>query len=372
VWPKVIALSLGLSVAASGQAPAAAELARKALAAREAGRLSESIELYRKALALRPVDPESWWYQGLNYYDLDRYVEAEEAFRNLVAQNPEHGGGLALLGLCEFQNRKYKTAFAHIVLGKEKGIPPGSELERVAHYHYVMLANKLGQFELASGLLADLTRRAPETPRLAEMAGLSALRMPLLPDEIAPADRERVLLAGQAAVLAWRKALPEALRQADRLLELYPRQPNAHYLKAYILLMMNSDEALEEFHKELEISPRHVQARLQIAYELRQRGEAQKGLPYALEAVKLAPEDFTALNICGRLLLDLDRVQEAIVHLERAVKLAPTSPEAHFHLAAAYGRVGRAAEAARHRKLFLEHEEARKRRLGETLPSAQR
>jgi tetratricopeptide (TPR) repeat protein len=318
------------------------------------------------------VDPESWWYQGLNYYDLDRYVEAEEAFRNLVAQNPEHGGGLALLGLCEFQNRKYQTAFAHIVLGKEKGIPPGSELDRVAHYHYVMLANKLGQFELASGLLADLARRAPETPRLHEMAGLSALRMPLLPGEIAPGDRERVLLAGQAAVLAWQKALPEALEHAERLLELYPKQPNAHYLKAFILLLMNSEQALEEFHKELEVSPRHVQARLQIAHELRQRGQADKGLPYALEAVKIAPEDFTARNICGRLLLDLDRVKEAIVHLERAVKLAPTSPEAHFHLAAAYGRAGRTAEAAKHRKLFIQHDEARKRRLGETLPPAQR
>jgi len=358
--------------AAAAPVSEAATLARRALAARERGRLSESIELYRKALSLRPVDPESWWYQGLNYYDLDRYVEAEDAFRNLVAQNPEHGGGLALLGLCEFQNRKFKAAFAHLVLGKEKGIPPGSELERVAHYHYVMLANKLGQFELASGLLADLARRAPDTPRLDEMAGLSALRLALLPSEIAPNDREKVLLAGHAAVRAWLKDLPEALRQAERLLELYPHQPNAHYFNGYVLLLQNSDQALEEFRKELGISPGHVQARLQIANELRQRGQPEAALPYAEAAVKLAPEEFAAHNILGRVLLDLGRVQEAVAHLEKAVKLAPTSPEGHFHLAAAYDRAGRTADAARHRRLFVELDRARRKRLGQTLPQPQK
>ena len=104
----------------------AADIAQQALAAREAGRLEESITLYRRVLAARPADPESWWYQGLNYYDLDRYVDAEDAFRKLTELNPKHGGAFALLGLCEFQNRKYKTAFAHLVLAKERGVPPAS------------------------------------------------------------------------------------------------------------------------------------------------------------------------------------------------------------------------------------------------------
>lgn len=349
-----------------------AEVARRALQARQSGRLEESIKLFRQALAVRPVDPESWWYQGLNFYDLDRYGEAEQAFEKLTRQDPGNGAAWAFLGLCEFRNRKYKDSFAHLVFAKRYGIQSGSELERVAHYHYVMLANKIGQFELASGLLAELTKTRPDAPMLEEMAGLSALRLSLLPTEIPPDKREQVLLAGRAAVLAWKLRRDDAIKEAAALLEKYPALPNAHYLMGYLLLLQHSDRALDEFRKELEISPNHIQARLQIAYEYMQRGQAEKGLPYAQEAVRLGPNDFTAHNICGRLLLDQNRLDEAIKHLETAVKLAPTSPEAHFHLSNAYSRSGRKELAEKHRKAFRALQKARQGQRAEGASDVQR
>ncbi len=350
---RVACLLVSLLIPLSAQTgPDAAALAKKALEARESGRLEESIRLYGQALAAGWSDPEALWYQGLNFYDLNRYGEAEEMFRRLVERAPTHAGAQALLGLCEFQAAKFRQAFTHLLEATKLGLPPGSELSRVARYHLVALTNKLGQFELASSLLADLVRTWPDMPDLTEMAGLSALRLPLLPAEIASADRERITLAGRAAVLAWRSKLDEALAAADELLEKYPAQPNAHYLRGYILLLKHSPEAVEEFRKELEISPRHVQARLQIAYEHLQRGDPAGGLRYAEEAVKLAPEDFTALDIYGRLLLQENRVEEAIQALEKAVKLAPESAQVHFHLASAYSRAGRKEDAARHTRAF--------------------
>ncbi|MCW5979974.1 MAG: tetratricopeptide repeat protein [Bryobacteraceae bacterium] len=358
MWLKFGSLLFSAILLSAAQPPPA-DLARKALAAREAGRLQESIDLYRKALSQRPLDPESWWYQGLNYFDLNRYAEAETAFARLVEQNPEHGGGLTVLGLCEFRSGKYETAFAHIVLGRQKGIPAGSELEKVAHRHYLMLANKIGQFELASDLLADMARDGSSEPILVELAGLSALRLSLLPAEAPATEKEKILLAGRAAVDAWANRLDDALKAVNTLAALYPRQPNVHYLRGYVLSLRQSDEAMAEFRKELEISPKHVQARLRIAYEYLQRGEAEAGLPYAKEAAALAPEDFSAQTVYGRLLLDANRLKEAVLHLEKAVKLAPTNPDAHFQLATAYGRSGRDGDAARHRKIFLDLNRAR-------------
>ncbi len=343
---------------AAGTGTDAAALANKALEARESGRLEDSIDLYRRAFRAGLSDPEAFWYQGLNFYDLDRYGEAEEMFRRLVERAPQHAGAQALLGLCEFRGGKYREAFTHLLEATKLGLPPGTELSRVARYHLVALTNKLGQFELASSLLAELVRTWPDMPDLREMAGLSALRLPLLPKEIAAADRERVELAGRAAVLAWRSKPDEALAVADELLEKYPAQPNAHYLKGYILLLKHSPQAAEEFRKELEISPNHVPARLQIAYERLQRGDAAGGLPYARRAVELAPNDFTAWDIYGRLLLGANRVEEAIRALEKAVKLAPESAEVHFHLATAYSRAGRKEDAARHTRAFRELKKA--------------
>ncbi len=343
----------------AAESPSFPDLMKQALAAREAHRLEESVALYSKALTLRPTEPEAWWYQGLNYYDLDRYQECAGAFGKLVTYDKSNGGGFALLGLCEFGTKRYENAFAHIVKGKVLGIPAGSELDRVAQHHYVQLLNKLGQFEAAAGPLTDLAVSRPNTPGLIEMAGINALRLPLLPPEIPDDKKEPVQLAGRAAVAAWQRKPAEAKKQADTLLERYPKLPNAHYLRGWLHLMSQAPEAIAEFRKELEVSPNHVQARLQVANEYLNRGEPDQGLPWAREAVKIAPRDFTAHVILGRLLLKLDSVPEATSTLETAVELAPTSPDAHFQLAAAYNRAGRKEDADRERKLFTELSTAR-------------
>jgi tetratricopeptide (TPR) repeat protein len=307
------------------------------------------------AAAVAQVDPaESLWRQGLEHYQADRWVEAEEAFRKFVVLNSKHGGGYAYLALCEFQNKKYETAFAHVVLAKQHGLVPGSDLNRVAHLHYLMLANRIGEFELAGALAAELVNARQDTPIVEAIAGLSALRMALVPSEIPRAERDRVALAGRAAVLAWRKRVPEAIETANTLVAKYPKLPNAHYLRAYLLTLSESDAALDEFKKELEISPRHVQARLQIANLYFQRGEAGQGERFAREAVALAPRDAAARAMYGRLLLDQDRLAEAIGQLEQAVQFAPSNADAHYHLANAYTRAGRASDAERHRRRFTE------------------
>lgn len=340
-------------------------LARQALQAREQGDTVRSIALYQRFLAVHPDDPEAWWYQALNYYDLDWYVEAEQAFRRVVELNPRHGGALVFLGLCEFRNRKYRDALAHIVLGQRLGIPEGSELERVAYLHYLILLNKLGQFELASSVLAEAVHTRPDTPMLLQLAGLSTLRLPLLPFEIPDDLLHPVALAGEATILAWKRDLPAAEAKAKQLLAAYPGLANAYYLLGYIYSLQHSELALQAFLNELRVSPNHVQARLQIALLYLQQGEPAKALPYARQAVVIAPNDFAARDIYGRVLLELDQVSEAVVQLEKAVELAPTSPEAHFHLAGAYMRAGDPEKAARHRELFVQ---LRQRRAHEPAP----
>jgi tetratricopeptide (TPR) repeat protein len=353
-----------LAAAAWAQAPGRIERPsplEQGKKAREAGKLEESTRLLRGVVAKTPGAGEAWWYLGLNGYDRDEFGLCAEAFGKVFALDAKNGGAAAFLGLCEFRLGQYETAFSHLVMARRAGLIPGSELEKVAHHHYLLLLNQIGQFEMASSLLAEAARATPEMPFLKEMCGLASLRIAKTPMAIQPDEREAVDLAGRAAMLAFQRRVGEAKPLAEDLLAKYPNRANVNYLRGYLALLEASPESLTYFERELAIAPGHVQARLQIAYEYLRRGESAKGLPYAAAAAKLAPEDFTARNIYGRLLLDAEKADEAAQELEMAVKLAPTSPEAHFSLASAYNRLGRKVEAQRHRDIFSQLEKERKK-----------
>jgi tetratricopeptide (TPR) repeat protein len=298
-------------------------------------------------LAGAAPDAETWWHRGVKSFEQGRFAEAEQSFLNVTRLNPKHGGAYALLALSEVRLKKYETAFAHLVLARKHGLIPGTDLERMAEEHYLMLANRIGRFEFANGLAALHVKTRGASPIAEQVAGLSALRMRLLPSEVPEADRAKVTAAGRSLVLAWQGRLAEAKEQAGSL----GHVPNAHYLMGYLLTLENSDAALEEFKKELEVSPKHVQARLRIAEGYLHRGEAAKGLPYVEHATRLAPGDFSARLLHGRVLVELNRLADGIRHLEKAAAIAPQAPEVHLHLANALSRAGREAEAEKHRKM---------------------
>lgn len=331
---------------------AAADPMEDASKARAEGRLDDAIALYQKALQSKPDSGEAWWYLGLCLYDRERYSEAEAAFAQLTRIHPDRGAGWAMRGLCQYRTRQYTPALDSLRRAHALGLPPSEELMKVARYHLAVLLNHAGEHEIATGLLMSFVAQNAVTPLVKQAAGQAALRIGSIPDELPSGDRDAVRLAGEAAVLAWQKRVAAARKPAGELIERFPTRPNVHYLMGYLLLLENRPESIAWFEKELAVSPAHVPARLQIAYEHLRRGEAAKGLPFAERAVKLAPDNFLARDIAGRLYLDLGRIPDSIRELETAVRLAPNSAEAHLHLATAYNRAGRKQDAARHRAIF--------------------
>jgi predicted Zn-dependent protease len=118
------------------------------------------------------------------------------------------------------------------------------------------------------------------------------------------------------------------------------------------MLSQDSDAALKQFKLELEISPQHYPAMVQMAFEYLKRDQYNDALPLAEKAVQLAPKLYAARNVLGRVLLELGQIDKAIAQLEEGVRIAPSSPEMHFALARAYTRAGRKEDAARERETF--------------------
>jgi tetratricopeptide (TPR) repeat protein len=337
-----------------GSAPpvSADSLGADAAKAREAGHLEEALALYRKALADRDDWDEGRWYIATLLYELDRYAEAKDAFAEVLKREPTHAGALGLRGLCEFELRDYERALGDLLEATRLGVSRSPGIATVVRYHTAILLTRFGEFEVANQMLVELAAEASETPQLLEAFGINVLRMPVLPGELPPDARERVGLAGRAGYSMAARRIEAARTALDELISRYPRSPHAHYARGVFLLTENPDRALEDFRREIEISPSHVPARLQIVFELIKRGEPANARAAAADAATLAPEHFATRLALGQVLLELNEIEAAIPELEKAVSLAPGSPQTHFVLARAYGRAGRTADAERERAEF--------------------
>lgn len=109
--------------------------------------------------------------------------------------------------------------------------------------------------------------------------------------------------------------------------------------------------------REIEIQPDAVLPRLEIALGLYPNYEG--ALPYAEEAVKLAPRMAAAHHVLGQVRLGMGDVSHAVVETEEAVRLAPESSEMRFALVRAYHLAGRKEDADRERAVFLQLEAQR-------------
>ena len=338
--------------------------------ARLAERFEDAVSLYGEALKLRPKWAEGWWYVGAIFYQKDLYPQARDAFMNLAALEPTRGPAWAMLGLCQFQTGEFDKSVMSLQRARAQGVNDDTELASVVRYHTVLLYIRFELFESAYDVLGEFMRVGNDTPKIIEAFGLTLLRMPYLPKEIPAAQREKILIAGRAGYSMSARRQEPARAAFDMLLSRYPNDPNVHYPFGVFMLSQDADIALKEFKRELEISPSHFPAMVQMAFEYLKRDQYNDALPLAEKAVQLAPKLFAARNVLGRVLLELGQVDRAIKELEEGVRLAPSSPEMHFALARAYTRAGRKQEAAREREAFkkLQDEFNQKRQLDKSGP----
>jgi Tfp pilus assembly protein PilF len=182
--------------------------------------------------------------------------------------------------------------------------------------------------------------------------GIATLRIPMLPEELPGVRREQVMLAGRAAYFQSAR-LPTAAQKAyEELVNRYPELPNVHYAYGVFLVGEHPDDAIAQFKTELEVSPRHPWAKLQIAFEYLRRSDWEAARPWAEQAVAEAPDLFIAHRALGQVLLETGDLEGAIRELEAGVKQAPDSAAMRFALARAYRRAGRVADAEREQAEF--------------------
>ncbi len=336
------------------------DLARRAEAARQAGRLDEAVSLYRQGLAVRPKWPEGLWALGTIAYDRDQFAECRDAFRRLVALEPKMAPAWALRGLCEFHLGAYAASRGHLEKGLALRMPPSEGLTRVALYHHALLLVRETKFDLAIAPLSSILQFQAPTAQIEAACGLVLLRRPLLPQAVPAAQGELVKEAGQAYCAHLARHPELAVKRFEALVAKHPRERYLHYGYGLALAQQGSPGATEQFRREIELFPDDVLARVELGFALLARGQEQEAVPPAEEAVRLAPGLFAAHFVLGRALVGTGRLDRGVGELETAATLAPQIPEIQLALARAYALAGRKGDAERANARFRSLEAARR------------
>jgi tetratricopeptide (TPR) repeat protein len=323
--------------------------------AREGGRFEEAISLYRKAVAMRPNWVDGWWFLATLLYDSDQYAEAARAFKQTSALQPKVGAPWVMLGLCEFRLADYDNSYKHIRQGRQLGIRDNPELSRVMRYHEGMLLLLKGEFETAQNVFGTLSYENMNHEDLIIAHGLASLRLAMIPAQVKPdyRDRDMIRRVGFAEHHVAQANMGDAQTEFERVVADYPKAPGVEYAYGrYLLTQRNDEGAIGAFQREIENSPNHALARLQIAYIKLRNKEADAGLPLAREAVKLHPRLPLGHYVLGRLLFEIGDNGKAIEELEHARRLAPNEARIYFALSRAYAKAGRKVEAEQARETF--------------------
>lgn len=341
------------------------ELAASAQAAMEANQIPQAIALFEKATALQPTWSEGWWYLGTMAFDSGQLNKAHDAFLHFVSvEHKQPGPGYGMLGLTEFERKDYRNALAALERGRVLGLSNNAAFVHRVLYVDGILNNLFGQPEIAlvrltlvANQIAAANPKAPEDAVLSDndlldALGLAALRVPKLPSAISAQQASLIRKAGHAqAFIALQDRVP-AGKEIKQLVAQYPSQPGVHYMYGVYLLKEDPASAIEQFRREIAVSPRIAAARIQLALEFLRSSDYKQGLKYAQEAVTLAPDNFVAHVACGELWLGIGNTDRALGELQTAVRLSPGSPDAHFALSRAFSAAGKSREATQQRAEF--------------------
>lgn len=323
------------------------QLLQSAERAREENRNDEAIQLFRRALVDKPDSEEALWYLGSMLYEKEQFTEACEVLRSFLALRSDAGPGWALLGLSEFQLREYPRALQHLQRAMTAGIGDRKDLMQSVFYDVAILLTRLERYDDSLDMLQRMLASGAPDRTLVEPAGLAGLRLPYLPAEIPPDQRELVTLAGKAVIALQMQRQEEENTDFERLVTTYPDQPGVHFLRGASLAELHPNEAIAEFERELAISPSHAVARVRLAQQLVTAGEYDRALTLAQQAIQLDPKRASPHMMAGEALIAKGDTADGINELEIARRDDPSIGRVHWDLLRAYAASGRKDDASK-------------------------
>lgn len=323
--------------------------------------------------------------RGHSLFAAGALIEAELAYRAVLAAEPHHALAMHQLGLLALQSQRIDEGIAlleratanapleagfHGNLGEayrlggrlteaERSLRQALALRPDLPQAHAMLASVLeSQGRLSEA--ADCLRLAADANSQSADAWFDLGRvLHRLNDQDATKSAYRAALALDAGHLPARINLGTLAKQRGQLdaarehflaaLQVSPNDPSARTKLGQVYeLQQLPDEALAAYRAAIAADARHVQSRLQLARLLESQGHWQAALTECQQLLQVDPHNARAHLLSGLLYNQLGQPDEAIAACSRALDLEPTLSVAHGNLGIAWHARGRADEALSH------------------------
>jgi tetratricopeptide (TPR) repeat protein len=317
--PDEATAALRQSAPAPSQNSVAESLKSKALDEGEAGKVDDAIRDYKQALEIDPSWKEGWWNLGVLQYSANHFADAKMIFKRVVQFAPDLGNPWALLGLSEYETKDYANSLTHLERAQSLGIRDDPEIERVAVYHLGLLLVQSSAFERASVILLSQPGSGANSPQLSFAVGMATLRIPLFPNEVDPSQEALVQATGDAVIDSSQK-----LTRLVALLKNYPDVPYLHYGYGMALADAGKNsEALLAFQEESAISPASHLPWIASSRIALRTGDMNSASQFAQKAVGLAPQSPEAHETLAKI-LDAQGKEQASAEHQSAARLPDT------------------------------------------------
>lgn len=306
------------------------------------GRPAGAAEQYEKLANLAPESSSAWFGLGRSYESL-----SVRSFDDLQKAAPESVYWLALVAETRLRELQLSSAF----------------------YLYRRALEKMPTMRGLHAQVAEVYRRTghPDWASLEEEKEQRLAGPDCHTQTLECQFREgqfRVLLASARSMNTpesyyWRsRAYNELALQAFARLGQLPPSPEQHELKARIYTgQKRYADAAQEWREALKLSPLDNQIQKQLAISLKFSQDYATALPLLQGLLHGQPTSAELNYLTGETLLDLQRAEEAIPLLLRAVDRDPKLIAAHKALARAYLATGKAGDAIPHLKAALAADE---------------
>jgi tetratricopeptide (TPR) repeat protein len=320
----------------------------QALALEQQGQTAEAEQAWKAILAGNPHNAEALAHIGLMESRQEHYADAVRFYRRALAINPALPGLQMNLGLALFKDNQFREAILPFAaeLRKHPGDQRLTILLGMAHYG-------MGDYAGAVPYLKTATGSDPQNLNLRLTLAQSCLWSKkfqcVLDDykEILAINADSAaahMMAGEA--LDGLNRTDDAISEFEAAAKASPKEPNVHFGLGYLLWKQRRyEDAMREFHLELENDPSHVQAMAYLGDTEIKLGDNAAAYAALEQAVKSPGAERIAWLDMGILQAGDHQNEEAIADFRRAIEMDPSEVDAHWRLARLYQTLGKKDEA---------------------------
>jgi protein O-GlcNAc transferase len=247
------------------------------------------------------------------HHQAGRLREAENTYRQVLQQQPDHARALFMLGALAHQSGDIPAARDWLA----KALPADPSFSET---HFLL------------GLIHQQQRQLD--------SAISSYRKAI---SLQPNHVKAINNLGRALLDAGQ--LAEGLNLLKQVLALAPEHPGAHSnLGDAMRMMRDFDGAIVEYQRALAINPNFTEAMANQGAALAEKGQTAQGVACLRKAISINPQFASAHYNLAKALQEQNQFDEAIQHCRLFLELRPDYADAHNLLGSLLGTTGRMAE----------------------------